>query len=408
MKFTVTSINFAPDAAGIAVYSTDFPIFLVECGDNVTMVTGFSYYPQWKKRPEDKGRLFAREEHRGVQVFRGYLYVPQMASAFRRMIHEATFCLFAGVNLIRAGRPDAIVVFTPPFLLGIMGLAASKLWRCPFVINVQDLPVDAALSMGMIRKSKFSSLMLAIEGWIYRRASLVVTISESMMGNILSKGVQPERSMLVPNWIDVSKHSALASRGNFLGKHPQAKGKFVVAYAGNLGVKQGLDLLLDLAYQLKDDSRFYFFIIGDGADKTRLQDIATNRALQNVAFLPFMGPVDYKNMLVDVNVVFVAQRSGAGNNFLPSKLLGLMAQQKGLLVATDADSELALAIHRGKFGLVSKYGDIDELKQNLEVLAARPDLLRELGENGLRAVQEYDRQPILSDWRKRIIALKHR
>lgn len=175
-KILVSSINFAPDHAGIGVYSTDWPIYLAEQGYDVRMVTGFPYYPQWKKRTEDAGRMFARETYRGVRVWRGYLYVPAKVSAVRRMWHELSFCLVATLNFVRAGRPDAIVVFTPPFLLGMVGVLMKALWRRPLIINVQDLPMDAAIALRMVRPGLLARVVYAVESWIYRRADLVATI----------------------------------------------------------------------------------------------------------------------------------------------------------------------------------------------------------------------------------------
>ena len=405
MNITVASINYLPDHAGIAIYSSDFPKYLSECGDSVTMVTGYPYYPQWEKRAEDRGRLLSQESCDGVQVLRGYLYVPKRPSALHRMLHEATFCLFALVNFIRAPRADAVVVFTPPFLLGLMALIATRIRGSLLVVNIQDLPLDAALALGMIRKSPFSRFMLALEEWIYRRADLVVTISQSMIRNVREKGIPEARLMLVPNWIDVEANAVSADEGHFIGSHGGPDGRLTVAYAGNLGVKQGVDVLLRLAKRMEAAGSVRFFIIGDGADRARLQGIATELNLGNVVFLPFLEPSRYREMLADVDVVFVAQRSGAGNNFFPSKLLGLMAQQKPLLIAADPDSELAQVVTRGGFGLVSDYEDLASLESNLRRMAADPVLRASMGRNGLASVRSYDRAHVLNAWRDRILSL---
>jgi colanic acid biosynthesis glycosyl transferase WcaI len=402
MNICVSSINFAPDHAGIGVYSTDFPLYLAEKNHEVTMVTGFPYYPLWKKRVEDLGKCFESETYQGVSVLRGYLYVPKKVTAVKRLLHELTFCFFAGINLLRAKRPDAIVIFTPPFFLGFSALLAAWIRRCPLVVNIQDLPLDAALALGMIRPSPASQILLGLESWLYRKADLVVTISDSMMENVLVKGVAPERTQLVPNWIDVEKYSKIRQPGLFRARYPQSVGKTCVAYAGNLGVKQGVDLLLKLAQAQAEDPGYHFFIIGDGADKVRLREMAAEMKLPNVTFLPFFHPEDYLAMLADVEIIFVAQRSGAGNNFFPSKLLGLMAQRKPLLVAADEDSELAKKIHECRFGLISKYGDVAGLVENLCRLGGDAGLRRELGENGFKAVQNYDRNEVLASWSRRI------
>lgn len=400
MKILVASINFAPDHSGIGVYSTDFPKFLAEQGDEVTMVTGFSYYPAWKKRPEDRGRFFAEERWNGIRVLRGWLFVPARVSTLARLWHEASFCFFAALNFLKAGRHEAVVIFTPPFLLGLVGKIFAAVWRCPLVLNVQDLPLDAATSLGMVRQGWFSRLVSALEQWVYRSADLVVSLSAGMLESLAAKGVERKKLALVPNWIAVTNDRP--THGKFRAAHPSAEGKFLIAYAGNLGVKQGVDCLLRLAKAVENDSRFHFFLIGDGADKPRLLRIAEELHLRNTTFLPLLDPAQYHAMLADVDVVFVAQKRGAGNNFFPSKLLGVMNQSKALLVAADPESELSRSVRKWGCGRIADPDDIAALALHLGELASEEASRRTLGENGRREVEAFDRGKVLSDWRERI------
>ena len=405
IKILIASINFAPNHAGIGVYSTDFAVYTAEQDWNVSMVTGFPYYPQWKKRSEDEGRIFHQECYKNVKVYRGYLYVPRKVSNIARLWHEFTFCFFASLNFIKAGRPDVIVLFTPPFFLGCVGIFFSVLWRRPCVINIQDLPLDAATALGMVRRSWAIRLMQKLEEWTYKRASLVVTLSEGMLDTVRSKGVAIDKSMLVPNWIDVAEGGRKVTKGAFLRNQPQASGKFTVAYAGNIGVKQGIDLLLLLAKQTRHETGIHYFIIGDGAAKPQLTASAAELQLSNITFLPFMEMMDYYAMLADVDMVFVAQRSGAGNNFFPSKLLGLMAQAKPLLVAADPASELAAVIKKVGCGLVSQYGDIGNMEHDLMRCVRDKNLLTGMGQRGAQHVMQYDRKQVLDAWMRRIAGL---
>jgi colanic acid biosynthesis glycosyl transferase WcaI len=205
---------------------------------------------------------------------------------------------------------------------------------------------------------------------------------------------------LVPNWIAVTDDRPRP--GNFRAGHPVAEGKFLIAYAGNLGVKQGVDCLLHLAKLVEQDGRFHFFLIGDGADKPRLLRIAEELNLRNASFLPLLGPTEYLAMLADVDVVFVAQKRGAGDNFFPSKLLGVMNEAKPLLVAADSESELARSVRKWKCGRVADPDDVAALASHLAELAPDAGKRRTLGDNGQREVEAFDRGKVLSDWRERI------
>jgi colanic acid biosynthesis glycosyl transferase WcaI len=311
--------------------------------------------------------------------------------------HEITFCLFAAVNFLRAGRPEVIVVFTPPIFLGLLGVVFRGLWRRPLVINVQDLPLDAALALGLLKRSLPVRLLQGLEAWIYRQADLVVTLSPGMLQRVQAKGVLPARLRLVPNWINLAVSEKTRGGPGFLAGHPEAAGKFTVAYAGNLGKKQGVDLLLRVAEALAAEPEYHFFVIGDGADHARLVALASELRLRNCTFRPFLAAEDYEAVLQDIDVMFVAQRSGAGENFFPSKLLGIMAAAKPLLVVADDASELAQMVREAQCGLVSPCDDVAQLAGNLRLLRQRGDRA-EMGQRGRVKVGDYERGKILSNW----------
>jgi len=400
-KILLSSINFAPDHAGIAIYSTDLALYLAEHKNLVSVVTGFPYYPSWTKTNTDKRRLFAATNFNDLTIFRGYLFVPRKVNTIKRMVHEISFVFFATLNFFRVKRPDALIIFSPPFLLGLLGVFAKWLWRCPLIINIQDLPVDAVASLGMVKQGFFLRLIQNLEGWIYKKADLVVTISPLMLSNIQKKGVEIDRLLLVPNWINVNELALVNACGRFKRDHPEALNKLTLVYAGNIGIKQGIDSLLYLARELNNQIQVHIFIIGDGADKARIVDLAGRLQLNNVSFLPLMSPLEYRSMLEEVDIVFLAQRGGAGNNFFPSKLLGVMAQKKPLLAAADLDSELARVIVESGAGLVSPYGDIDSLTSNLKILNS-DETRRSMGLSGYQWVQQFDREIVLMHFHDKI------
>jgi colanic acid biosynthesis glycosyl transferase WcaI len=405
VKILVSSINFYPDHSGIALYSTDLPVYCAEHGHEVTVVTGFPYYPVWRKRPQDRRRLLGTDEYRSVKVLRGYLYVPEEVSTFKRILHELSFVLFAVLNFLRAGRHDCIVIFSPPLLLGLVGVVFKSLWKAQLVVDLQDLQPDAALSLGMVRHNFLVTALLKLEALVYRRASWIATISGAMRKNLVRKGVPEEKLGLYPNWIDVadaSRVGRLATKGTFLSKHRVSKDKFTIAYAGNIGVKQGVDILVRLAEASQAYEDIHYFVIGEGSRRRQLEEFAAQKALTNITFLPFLPQGEYFEMLQDIDVSFVSQRSGTGDVFFPSKLLGIMAMRKPLLVSADPDSELSRVISGAGCGLVSSPNDMDSLLRDVLSLLHEPSLRERLGENGRRHVELYDRERVLSGFLARI------
>jgi colanic acid biosynthesis glycosyl transferase WcaI len=223
---------------------------------------------------------------------------------------------------------------------------------------------------------------------------------------LIAKGVATNKCGIVPNWIKIDPASQEV--GGFFGEFPAGNGRFRVSYAGNLGIKQGVDSLLKLAKALEGNERFWFFVFGDGADRARLLGIAEELKLTNLTFGPLLDPSAYGRMLAEVDLVFVAQRSGAGNNFFPSKLLGLMAQAKPLLVSADPDSELSQSVRKWQCAAVAAFDDTDSLARKLSELAADELSLRLLGSNGAEAVMSFERGKVLADWRERIRRIAQR
>ncbi|RZK61654.1 MAG: glycosyltransferase WbuB, partial [Pedobacter sp.] len=253
MKILVSSMTFAPDHSGISLYSTDFATYASEQGHDVTVVTGFSWYPKWEKRPEDKKKFFRTEYFKSIKILRGYLYVPKKVTSLTRVIQEITFILFALINFFRAGRQDVIVVFTTPINLGLIGVLFQKIWKAKLIINVQDLQLDAAQSLGMLGKLPIIDVMNAVESYSYRKADIVTSISDGMIKLIRQKGaLDDDKIYLWPNWIDVNEANQKGTEGVFRDKFSQYKDKIIVGYAGNVGVKQSLSSLIDLSEKFKD------------------------------------------------------------------------------------------------------------------------------------------------------------
>ena len=399
MRILVCSIFFHPDHSGSAPYSTDQAVYFAERGHDVSVVTGFPYYPHWKKRSEDYGKLFETETYKGVKVLRSYLYVPENPTTFTRIVHELSFTIFACLNLLRVRRPECVVVCAAPIPMQLASVMFKLLWKSQLVIHVQDLQSDAARSLNMVRSGLLIRFLDVIEALIYRHASWVATISPSMSKTLRQKGVPQDKLAVYPNWIDLAEISKFKQQnrpGGFLSKHPVARGKFTVAYAGNIGVKQGLEILVDLAEASQAYEDIHYFIVGEGACRLQVEEYAKDKALDNLTFLPFMSQEDYFEMLQDIDVSFISQKSGSGDVFFPGKLLGITAMCKPLLVSADLDSELATVVSDAECGLVSAADDLNSLLQNVISLYRNPNLRKALGQNGYGYVRFYDRERVLS------------
>ena len=163
MKVLVWGINYAPEATGIAPYNVALCEHLREKGHEARMLTTFAYYPEWKKRTEDRGRWYRTDEVRGVPVHRCWHYVPAKVSPLKRIVHEGTFvgCSFlCGLTLPKV---DVMVVVSPPLLLGAAAWALGKVaGACRSCFYVQDLQPDAAVGLGMLKVGRFTKMLVSV------------------------------------------------------------------------------------------------------------------------------------------------------------------------------------------------------------------------------------------------------
>jgi colanic acid biosynthesis glycosyl transferase WcaI len=224
-----------------------------------------------------------------------------------------------------------------------------------------------------------------------------------MCQSLVRRGIEKDKLEIFYNWIDVKKASAPIPKGNFRSKFKHLNNKFLVAYAGNLGIKQGIDSLLKIAAELKNEPAIHFLIIGDGADKDRLIEISKDLSLINVTFISFLSQHEYFEMLEDLDISYVSQRSGTGNVFFPSKLLGIMAKSKPLLIAADPDSELFTFIQKNECGIITNFDDTKAQVEAVLKFYKNPNEIFKMGQNGFKSVLKYDRDIILNQFHNKIV-----
>jgi colanic acid biosynthesis glycosyl transferase WcaI len=215
----------------------------------------------------------------------------------------------------------------------------------------------------------------------------------------------PESKLIYfPNAIDLQNDTPPPERGEFRRRHSFAEEEFLAIYAGNLGVKQGLDILLETAPLLRTP-RIRIVICGDGAQREALAHRVRELKLRNVTMLPLQEGEDYRALLADADVCFITQQAGSGNSFFPSKLLGLLAEAKPVVTVAAPECELALSLAEGKFGVNIPPGHPQQLAKLLDALAQDPQRLAEYGAAGRRYVKQFDKAGVFQNFAKELESL---
>jgi colanic acid biosynthesis glycosyl transferase WcaI len=403
MRVVVWGINYAPEITGIAPHNVALCEFLRGRGDDIEMVTTFAYYPAWRKRDEDRHLLFRTDVINGVPVHRCWHFVPRIVSAWKRIIHEGTFVLTSTLRVLSLDRPDIYIIVSPPLLLGTAAWLVARFKRAPFVFHVQDLQPDAAVGLGMLKAGWFTRALYWLESFAYKKAARVSGISEEILDAFRRKGVPARKLILFPNGVALPSLAEIPERGNFRAKHGFTANEFLAIYAGNLGVKQGLDILLDAAKSLATGIRVV--LCGDGAERVALEKSLRDRHLTNVTMLPLHFGRDYQELLVDADVSLITQQSGSGNAFFPSKLLITLAHSSPVVTVADDESALARAVVEGGFGRNVLPEKPSELANVLLDLAQDRQRLRDYGLAGRAYVERFEQKRLLGNFAQQLESL---
>ena len=208
----------------------------------------------------------------------------------------------------------------------------------------------------------------------------------------------PDRKLVYfPNAIDLKDDGVAPRRGEFRKRHGIASEEFLAVYAGNLGVKQGLDVLLETAALLQEQ-KIHFLVCGDGAQRDSLAARAREMKLPNFSMLPLQAGADYRALLVDADICFITQQAGAGNSFFPSKLLGLLAESKPIVTVAAPECELAVSLREGHFGVNVPPGKPRELAAVLDALVKDRQRLAEFGAAGRRYVEQFGKTRVFENF----------
>lgn len=379
MKILILSINYWPEVTGIGAFTTYRAEYLAAAGHDVEVCTTFPYYPEWKVPDNYKGRLAFTEERNRVRIVRSYAYIPDPVTSLRRIVHEGSFVLSSMFRAAFRRRPDVLLVVSPPLGLAVSGILLSRSWRIPYVFDVEDLQPDSAADLGML-PSWAVRLLYGIEKSAYSNAALVTTLTDSMRKRIIAKGIPENKVELVEPRVDESLAELSPLEGESFRKRYGLEGKFLVTYSGNMGVKQGLGVVLEAAASNRSDESTLFLLVGSGADRERLERRSSELELRNTRFLPLLNEADFRGLISASQICLVTQQKSVSEVAFPSKIVTYLAAARPIIASVNPESEVAQIARDSGAGRVVEAEDAQALLA--AVRALRENDLEEIGRKG--------------------------
>lgn len=343
-RLLIHGINFFPEFIGVGKYTGELAFFLASRGHDVEVVTAPPHYPGWAVRRPHRWWRYSNETVRGVVVRRCPIVAKNAGAGLWRLIAPVSFAVCAAPVVfwrILRTRPHAVLCIEPTLFSAPAALLAAKLIRARCVLHVQDLEIDAAFAVGPLRARGLQRACLAVERMLLRRFDRIVTISAQMRAALIAKGADARRVEIVRNWVDLKAVSVQPQRAcnRFRYELELKPADRVALYAGHLGAKQALTVLLDAARHLERHRDVVVVIAGAGPERDRLIEAAAGSP--NVKFLPLQPPERFNDLLALADVHVLPQHRAAADLVLPSKLGPMLASGRPIAVTADAGTELA-------------------------------------------------------------------
>ena len=369
---------------------------LVERGHEVVVITGFPNYPAGRLYADTQMRPWKWDDVDGIRVLRLPLYADHSRSVVRRALNYGSFAVAAGLlGSILSGPVEVIFAEHPPLTIGLAAWIIGRLRQVPFLYAVNDLWPESVAATGMVRSRRLLDYVGRLERFVYRRAAAIAVISPGFKANLAGKGVSPEKVHVIPHWADESLYRPVPPDSR-LAEDLGMAWRFNVVFAGQLGLAQGLDVVLDAADELSDLPDVQFVLVGDGTDADRLRQAAGQRGLKNVHFLGRQPAERMPHIFAVSDVLLVHLRDEPLFRItIPSKTIAYMACGRPVLTAVEGDA--ADLIRDTGAGVTCRAGDAKDLAKSVSRLRAMPrTALEEMGRAGRAAfLTSYSRSVLL-------------
>ncbi len=412
MRILIYGLNYAPELTGIGKYTGEMASWLAARGHEVHVVTAPPYYPAWSIREDYRGQLYHTEKIPGEPiVYRTPLYVPAKPTGLKRMMHLFSFMLGSLPVMLREifWKPEIVFTVEPTFFGAPLALLVAHASGAASWLHVQDFEVDAAFDLGLLpAEGLIHDFALRLEGFFTQAFTRVSSISHKMVERALAKGVPATHTILFPNWVDVDAihpqpQNAPNSFRRELGLPASGENaKIIVLYSGNMGAKQGLELLAPLALTFEDNPRVHFVFCGDGAFRPQLEALVSHHA--NVTLLPLQPFARLNDLLNAADIHLLPQRAGAADLVMPSKLTGMLSSGRPVIATADPGTQVAHVVEG--CGLVVPAEDAPALHAAVQQLIDDEPLRRQLGAAARRyAVEHLGKQQVLEQFERDLQAL---
>lgn len=397
MRLLILTQYFVPEVGAPQTRLWAMATELERLGHKVEVVTGMPNYPTGKVFPGYRLSFYRRETLGGATVHRVWLFAA-LGGGFARILNYISFAITSLWGLLLSHKPDYILVESPSLLLSLPAYVFSLIWGAPFILNVADLWPDSVIEKGFLKDGPLMHLLLALEGWSYRKAARINAMTEGMRETLLRvKRVPPEKVLFLPNGVDTSLYHPRPVDTE-LKQSLGLADKKIVLYAGTQGHAHALEYVLRAAKLLENCPEIHFLFLGSGSARAGLEKLHGELGLRNVTF---RDPISFDQLPPYLSIAECGLSSlrdlALFNGARPAKVFPILASGKPLIFVGRGEG--AKLVQEAKAGLVVPPAEPQALAEAVVRLMQSPKLASEFGNNGRKFVEaNLQWSSLIRDW----------
>src|SRR5690348_7006171 len=277
-----------------------------------------------------------RLEHEGVRIVRVRSTAYDRTRLFARSVNYVTYLAESLRVALLSRRPDIVLCMTDPPVIGNVAFIVARRFRRPLVVVSQDVFPEIAVELKRLENPLLVGLLRALIASYLKRADRLVAIGETMRRRLVEKGAKPERIVMIPNWVDTTAIVPKQRENEWAREHGLVD-RFVVMHSGNVGHSQNLDVLIRATTFLRDLGDLAVVIVGGGARRGELTQLADLLETDAVQFLGYQPRETLSSSLSAARLHYVGLGRGLSGYVVPSRLYGILSAGRPVLVAADEE-----------------------------------------------------------------------
>lgn len=363
---------------------------LIRRGHEFTIVASNLSYITGQRTIEDTG-LAPEQTIDSIKVLRAYTYPSLHKSFVWRVVSFISFMITSMVAAWRVGNVDLVMGTSPPIFQAVSAWLVAFLRRRPFLLEVRDLWPEFAIGIGVLKNPVLITLSRWLERFLYARATHILVNSPAYRDYLIEKGVSSDKITLIPNGVDTAMFCPQAD-GKAIREQFGLDGKFVVAYAGALGMANDIGTILRAADQLRNEENIHFLLVGDGKERANLEAQACELQLSNVTFAGAHPKATMPDFLAASDACVATLKDiPMFRTTYPNKVFDYMAAGRPTLLAIDGVIREVVKAADG--GIFVHPGDATSLANAIHDLNTDRARARSMGNTARKyVVEHFDRR----------------